>query len=137
MPNSLRLAALPALLVLLQGSLTGCGTIQEDRRAEALLAAANTHHEAVRWGYWEAVVELMHADARKDLDLSALKNVRVTGYEVVGPSEITPEGKSLRLARIDYVLQDEQRLKQVLDRQDWRWDDTRKVWLLHSGLPAF
>jgi len=95
MPNSLRLAALPALLVLLQAGLTGCGTIQED---------ANTHHEAVRWGYWEAVVELMHADARKDLDLTALKNVRVTGYEVVGPSEITPEGKSLRLARIDYVL---------------------------------
>jgi hypothetical protein len=133
MLNLIRLAALLPVLA----AITACGSMQEDRRAEALLAAANTYREAVRWGYWEAALELMHPDARKDLDPEALKNVRVTGYEVVGPSQITPEGKSARLARIDYVLQDEQRLKQVLDRQDWRWDDTRKVWLLHSSLPAF
>jgi hypothetical protein len=28
-------------------------------------------------------------------------------------------------------------VKQVLDRQDWRWDVERKAWLLHSGLPVF
>ena len=135
MPNLLRLAALPALVLL--GAVTGCAKIEGDQRAEALLAATNTYREAVRWGYWEAALQLVHPDARKDLEPDALTNVRVTGYEVVGPSEITPENTALRFARIDYVLQDEQRLKQVLDRQDWRWDDTRKAWLLHSGLPAF
>lgn len=43
----------------------------------------------------------------------------------------------MQLVRIDYVLRDEQRLKTLVDRQQWRWDDDLGAWWLYGGLPAF
>jgi hypothetical protein len=128
-------AALLTLACLLPPS--GCATMEKDKQATALLATTNGYREALRWGYWQAAVEFLHPDTHAEVDLSPLENVRVTGIEVLRPATITPQAQTLRLVRIDYVLEDEQRVKQVVDRQDWRWDDKRKVWLLHSGLPAF
>jgi hypothetical protein len=125
-----------ALLVLLAG-LPGCGTMEKDRQASALLATADGYREALRWGYWEAALEFLHPGALEGLDLKPLENVRVTGIEVLRPGDITPDDRALRLVRIDYVREDEQRVERVVDNQDWRWDDTRKAWLLHSGLPSF
>lgn len=128
-------AALLTLTCLLP--LAGCATMEKDKQATALLATTNGYREALRWGYWQAAVEFLHPDTHAELDLNPLENVRVTGIEVLRPATITPEAQALRLVRIDYVLEDEQRVKQLMDRQDWRWDQDRKVWLLHSGLPAF
>jgi len=132
-------ALLPALLLGLAAvlALPGCANMERERKASALQASTNAYREALRWGYWRAAVELLHPDARADLDLEPLENIRVTSLEVVRPMSITPDGKALRLVQIDYVLEDEQRVKRLLDRQDWRWDDSLAAWLLHSGLPAF
>jgi hypothetical protein len=130
-------AALLTLACLLPPMLSGCAGIEKDKQATALLASTNGYREALRWGYWQAAVEFLHPEARAQADLAPLENVRVTGIEVLRPATITPEAHALRLVRIDYVLEDEQRVKQVIDRQDWRWDQDRKVWLLHSGLPPF
>lgn len=127
----------PALILAAVIALPGCATVERDRQASALQYSANAYREAIRWGYWRAAAELLHPEAQEDLDLAAFENIRVTGIEVVGPAAITPENTAARLVQIDYVLEDEQRVKRLLDRQDWRWDDTRKAWLLHSGLPAF
>jgi len=139
MPRLLRptLLLLAAALALPMADLPGCATLRQDKQASALLETTDSYREALRWGYWDTAVEFLDPDARNGLDTSALGNVRVTGIEVVRPATLTPEHRAVRLVRVDYVLEDEQRVKQVIDRQDWRWDDRRKVWLLHSGLPAF
>jgi len=135
-PRSAVLLVLAALAVTL-AELPGCVGMQKDQQASALLSTLDAYRETLRWGYWDAALEFLHPDTREKVDLAPLKNVRVTGIEEVRAATITPENTAMRLVRIDYVLEDEQRVKQVLDRQDWRWDDTRKAWLLHSGLPAF
>jgi hypothetical protein len=124
-------------VALLLAFVAGCGSMQEEKRAGALLATTNNYREAIRWGYWDAAIEFLHPDARDELDPSALDNIRVTGLEVVRPATITPENTAVRLVRIEYVLEDEQRLQEIIDRQDWRWDDAQGAWLLHSGLPVF
>ena len=63
--------------------------------------------------------------------------IRVTGYEVLQPAVITPQQTAVQLVRISYVIDDEQRLKNLADRQEWRWDADRSAWWLHSGLPKF
>ncbi len=135
-PRSALLLLIAALSVTL-AELPGCARMQKDKQASALLSTADAYRETLRWGYWDAAVEFLHPDAQKELDLSPLANVRVTGIEVVRAASITPESTAVRLVRIDFVLEDEQRVKQVLDRQEWRWDEQHKVWLLHSGLPQF
>jgi hypothetical protein len=126
-----------AVLLILLAGLSGCGSMEKDKQASALLSTTDAYREAVRWGYWQAAVEFLHPDTYEKVDLEPLDNIRVTGVEVVRAATITPENTAQRLVRIDYVLDDEQRVKQLIDRQDWHWDDTRKAWLLHSGLPAF
>jgi hypothetical protein len=116
---------------------SGCGTMKKDRMADVLHVSTNNYREALRWGYYEAAIDFLHPDARDDIDMETLENVRVTGIEEVRPGVITPENKVARTVRIDYVLEDEQRVKQVVDRQDWRWDADRQAWWLHSGLPDF
>lgn len=103
----------------------------------ALDNATKGYRESIRWGYYEAAVGFLHPDARGDLDAESLANIRVTGYEVIQPPVITPRQTAVQLVRIDYVLEDEQRLKSLLDRQEWRWDQDRAGWWLATGLPKF
>ncbi len=130
-----RFAALPLVFGL--SLLVGCGSAQKERMTNILFDNTNGYRESLRWGYYTAAVDFLHPDARGDIDFEVLENVRVTSIEEVRPGVITPEHRVQRLVRIDYVLEDEQRLKHVLDRQDWRWDEPAKTWWLHSGLPDF
>ncbi|KAA6184304.1 hypothetical protein F2Q65_12625 [Thiohalocapsa marina] len=116
---------------------TGCGRIKQDRMAESLYAATKGYAESVRWGYFESAVGFVHPDVRADVDFSVLDNVRVTGYEVVQPALIGAQQQAVQVVRIEYVLEDRQRLKQLTQREDWRWDDAQSTWWLHTPLPAF
>jgi len=42
-----------------------------------------------------------------------------------------------QLVRIQYVHEDEQRLRSVSDRQLWRYDTASGGWRLASGIPLF
>jgi hypothetical protein len=138
LPAASNAAMLPVVLLLLTaGALPSCGSMERNKQTSALADSTNAYREALRWGYWQAAAELLHPEAQQDLDLASLQNVRVTGIELVRPAAITPQNRVIRLVQIQYVLEDEQRVKQIMDRQDWRWDDARKGWVLHSGLPDF
>ncbi len=117
--------------------LPGCATMERNRQVSALENSTHRYREALRWGYWQTAAELLHPSAQAQVDLEPLENVRISGIEVVRPAAISPEGTAFQLVQIDYVLADEQRVKRILDRQDWRWDEPRQQWLLHSGLPTF
>jgi hypothetical protein len=139
LPPSRLIVFLLALAVASLGG--GCGTIKEDTMAQSLYLATKGYRESIRWGYFEAAAGFLHPDERADIDFDSLENVRVTGYEVIQPAVISADQSEQRsavqLVRVDYVLEDEQRLKHLTDRQDWRWDDERSTWWLHTPMPAF
>lgn len=114
----------------------GCGTIEKDKKANALEAALSTYAEAIRWGYFETAYSYVHPDERGEIP-NNLANVRVTGYEVLQAPLMTDEDSTEQVVRIEYVHRDVQRLRSLSDRQLWRYDKAKNSWWLHSGFPEF
>lgn len=118
--------------------LAGCATVEKDKRAVALQAATNGYQSAIRWGYYETAFGYLHPDLRKDKPVpESLKDLRLTGYDVVQPPTMQDEDTAIQVVNIDYLYEDRQVVKRVSDRQVWKWDDELDSWWLKSGLPAF
>jgi hypothetical protein len=135
--KQLRMLAILLLSATIGLGAAGCGRVKEDKMVATLYSATNGYRESIRWSYFDAAVGFLHPDVREDLDLDTLKNIRITGYEVLQPAVITPQQTAVQLVRVSYVIDDEQRLKNLADRQEWRWDEERAAWWLYSGLPKF
>jgi hypothetical protein len=115
----------------------GCASVKKDAKRISLENALSSYRQAIRWGYFPAAAGFLDPEMRADIDLQALENVRVTGYEVVRPGLVGPDDVAVQLVQIDYVLTDRQRLRKLADHQRWRYDEKSKAWWLESGLPDF
>lgn len=129
------LLALPVVVIVLVQC--GCASVKEDSKRIALENTLSSYRQAIRWGYFPAAAGFLSPTAQGAADIEALKNVRVTGYEVVQPGLVAPDDTAVQLVQIDYVLKDRQRLQQLADRQRWRYDEEGRAWWLETGLPDF
>jgi len=122
----------PAVLILL---LAGCG-YSEQKKENALESTLSQYRTAMRWGHWQTLVGMRapKAAAMPELDLD---NIRVTGYEIVQPPLPVDDTRVLQVVEVEYVLQDSQRLRKLVDEQEWRHDPEANKWLLHSPFPDF
>jgi hypothetical protein len=118
-------------------STTGCGGIKDDKVAMRLESSLSAYRQSIRWGYWDAAAAFLHPSKRTEIDSEALENIRVTSYEVVQPPVVDEDMQAAQLVRIEYVLNDRQRLESLADRQDWRFEEASNAWWLHSSLPKF
>ncbi len=129
-------SSLLSILILL--SPAGCGAVKKDKLAVGLQSATNAYQSALRWGYYETAYGFLHPDARQDKPLpKVLEGLRLTGYDVVQPPTIQGEETATQIVMIEYLHEDRQIVKQITDRQLWRWDESVQAWRLHSGLPKF
>jgi hypothetical protein len=118
--------------------LTGCASLEKDRRAVGLEAATNAYQSALRWGDFESAMGLLSPELRRDEELPQdFKDLRITRYEVVQPPLIRADDTATQTVSIEYLFEYNQILRRVTDRQVWRWDEQEKAWWLQSGLPAF
>lgn len=118
--------------------LAGCGVVEKDQRAVGLQAATNGYQSALRWGYYDTAYGFLPPNLRKDRSLdSAFVGLRLTGYDVMQPPTMLDRDTATQIVAIDYLYSDRQIVKQLVDRQLWRWDEKEHVWLLASGLPKF
>jgi hypothetical protein len=137
-PPARRQVLCPVLVVLVFAlAISGCGQIKEDAKRIALENTLSSYRQSIRWGYFPAAAGFVTPEQRPDLDMERLANVRVTGYEVVQPGVVAPDDTVAQVVRIAYVLEDRQRLEQLVDRQRWRYDPLTGAWWLESGLPSF
>lgn len=128
------------LLALISSTLLfcGCASVEKDKRAIALDAATSGYRSALRWGYYETAFGYLHPDLRKDKPMpESLTDLRLTGYDVVQPPLVQEDDTATQIVNIDYLYEDRQVVKQLTDRQTWKWDPTLKSWWLKSGLPDF
>jgi hypothetical protein len=127
---------LAALLTTLTG--VGCAVVEKDRRAVGLQAATSGYQSALRWGYYDTALGFLHPDQRKTGEIPAIfTEMRVTGYDVTQPPIIQADDSATQVVVIHYLFEDAQVVKELTDRQVWRWDDGIGTWWLHSGLPKF
>jgi hypothetical protein len=116
--------------------LAGCGSIEKDKKANALEAAVTRYGAAIRWGYYEVAFGLVHPDKREAIP-TGLDNIRVTGYEVVQPPQQVDENTADQVVIVDYLHEDVQRVRSLTDRQHWRYEPATGTWWLYSGIPRF
>ena len=118
--------------------LTGCASLEKDRRAIGLEAATNAYQSALRWGDFESAMGLLSPELRGDDELPQnLEDLRITRYEVVQPPLIGADDRATQTVSIEYLFEYNQILRRLTDRQVWRWDEQKNVWWLQSGLPDF
>ncbi len=129
-----------ALLALMTAAtlMAGCATVEKDKRAIALQAATSGYQSAIRWGYYETAFGYLHPDLRKGKPLpDTLKDLRLTGYDVVQPPTLQDKETATQIVNIEYLYEDRQVVKRLTDRQVWKWDPKLESWWLQSGLPPF
>ena len=117
----------------------GCARVDNERRAEGLETALQRYAKMLRWGEYEEAGKLIRFRDREpvQVDYAALRQVRVTGYEVV-ERIVTPELQEARvLARISYTPLDSGVVRTLDDRQLWYYDEEQKFWFLDDDLPTF
>ena len=94
--------------------------------------------DVVRWGALEKMYDFLKPDPATPVEVPAdLSNVRVTSYELAqGLTEIEPM-RWKQTAVIDYVLTDQQVVRQLVDHQFWFSDDDGKSWYRENPPPQF
>ncbi|MBB1073406.1 hypothetical protein HUU62_03120 [Rhodoferax sp. 4810] len=128
---------LPTLFLIVAVFTTSCASLKEDRKAAALEHITYHYGQTLRWGYYDNLIGFLPPKQRATIPLTALRAIRITAYEVIQPLVINPADVATQQVRIDYVHSDHQRLKSLIDRQEWRYDTTQATWWRTSPLPNF
>lgn len=131
----IRRFAAPLLLVAV--ALAACTSNQvEKSRGETL----KQYETIVRWSQWDAAADFIAPEYMEEhpisrLDMDRLRLFRVTAY-TIRSTGVFDEGMTVRQAVEIRLFNQHQAVERtIVDEQEWRWNEERQRWLLHSGLP--
>jgi hypothetical protein len=117
--------------------LTGCQTLSERRQSEALREVLGSYQAMIRWGSVEQAKAFQDSKQTQGVTASIPKDLRVTQYEVVqGPAMVGPD-RAVQTAIIQYVFEESQVVRELMDRQTWEYDADSERWFLVSPMPVF
>lgn len=128
----------PALLLaLVIFSLASCSSNQVDKsRGEAF----KQYETIIRWSQWDAAADFVSPEYLEEhpisrLELDRLRLFRVTSY-TLRSTGVYDEGMTARQVVEIKMFNNQQAVERtIIDEQEWRYDEERERWLLHSGLP--
>lgn len=126
-------------LILLGMLLMGLGACQTNpfKSGDAKLDDIMTAYKiAVRWGAIANTYQFLTPELRVTAEVpDNLDNIRVTTYQVVsGPGAIS-ENLVTQTVLIEYVYQDQQVLKKLVDEQLWKYVEADDVWYRANPVP--
>lgn len=122
-------------VLLLATLLAGCPLKDlEDPYPPNLIAVTDTYGDTVRWGDLNKLYAFAAPDAH--WKLKHLNNITVTGYDASAPQQVKPWLWRVT-AVIDYVQNDRQVVKRLVDQQLWVSDDQGKTWYRQNPPPQF
>ncbi|MFC1813701.1 hypothetical protein ACFL03_13535 [Thermodesulfobacteriota bacterium] len=127
--------AIPLLALLV----FGCASLELSKQMKKFDLTSENYATAIKWSDFEAAY-YSSKDAQiesKPPDLSKLKLVKVTSYEV--RQFIVSEDKSQvrQIVEINYYKLNYNVVRTILDHQLWEYDPEGKIWYLRSELPDF
>jgi hypothetical protein len=125
------------LLALVIFSLASCSSNQVDKsRGEAF----KQYETIIRWSQWDAAADFVSPEYLEEhpisrLELDRLRLFRVTSY-TLRSTGVYDEGMTARQVVEIKMFNNQQAVERtIIDEQEWRYDEERERWLLHSGLP--
>lgn len=120
--------------------LGGCGSLQSQKRANALSDTLNEYRILMRWGDYESALTYVRfrpgkAQELPEVDLDALKQVRLASYDVI-EQVVTPEETEAEVkVAMTYYHEESNVLHTLIQRQHWWYDGERNRWYLETEFP--
>ena len=113
----------------------GCG-ITGHKQERLLHDTLDRYAEVARWGQPAALLAFQQSAAETKTPESnpVWQTIDVTHYETVAPVRELSEGRVSQTASIEYISPD-QRVRRILDRQIWVYDQQDKRWYRENALP--
>ena len=118
-------------------ALAACMPTQvEESRSEAF----KQYETIIRWSQWDAAADFISLEYQEEhpitrLEMDRLRLFRVTSY-TLRSTGVFDEGMTARQTVEIKMFNSQQAVERtVIDEQGWRYNEERKRWLLHSGLP--
>ncbi len=125
------------VLLLLAAALSACSSNQVDKsRSEAF----KQYETIIRWSQWDAAADFISPEYLAEnpisrLDMDRLRLFRVTAY-TIRSTGVYDEGMTARQTVEIKMFNTHQAVERtIIDEQEWRYDEARQRWFLHSGLP--
>jgi len=122
------------VILLLPLLLAACGTSSRQLRLDNTL----WHYEdAIRWSRFPEAYALQKEPAKAP-DFDYLQQIKVTAYEPVGRPVVSEDGDRIeQTVEIRYYHEDYGREQVLIDKQVWRYDEEREIWLREGAMPDF
>ena len=117
--------------------LAACSTNQVDKsRGEAF----KQYETIIRWSQWDAAADFVSPDSQEEhpitrLLMDRLRLFRVTSYTLRSAGVYDEGMTAQQVVEIKMFNNTKGVERTIIDEQEWRYDEERKRWLLHSGLP--
>jgi len=133
--QTLQKAAL--LLSLAVFTLASCTSNPQDKsRGEAF----KQYETIIRWSQWDAAADFISPEYQKEhpisrLELDRLRLFKVTSYPLRSAGVFDDGMTATQVVEIKMFNSYQAVERTIIDEQKWRYDEERKRWLLHSGLP--
>jgi hypothetical protein len=125
------------VLLLLVALLAACASNQAEKsRSEAF----KQYETIIRWSQWDAAADFIAPEYLEEnpisrLDMDRLRLFRVTSY-TIRSTGVYDEGMTARQVVEIKMFNTHQAMERtIIDEQEWRYDEERQRWYLHSGLP--
>jgi hypothetical protein len=118
-------------------TLAACSSNQvEKSRGEVF----KQYETIIRWSQWDAAADFISLEYQEEhpitrLEMDRLRLFKVTTY-TIRSTGVYDEGMTARqVVEIKMFNNTKGVERTIIDEQEWRYDEERKRWLLHSGLP--
>ena len=127
------------LFLLLAMVLVSCNDADLKRQASTLQDAITEYNKSLRWSMFNNLDAYNRSPDGKQMpvDRDAMKNIRITDYEVTEKVVNKEATKAIVKGEISYYNNDYGVLKKIPFEQQWWYDPGLKHWFTDSGLPNF
>lgn len=125
------------IITLLVALLAGCQTISERKQADDLQEVLRNYEAVIRWGSIDQARRFQSPGQADEPGAAVPGDLRVTHYEVVQGPTMVGGNSAVQTAVIQYVFEESQVVREMADRQTWRYEPEAERWFLASPLPTF
>lgn len=125
-------------VILMSCVLVACASLSTKKRMERLDETMKMfEHALLRSDFMAATQYLKDPDAVPADGQDLNKNVKIVNFKPVRMAVSDDDHQVDRVVEVQFFYTDRNILKTTIYRQQWRYQDEDKRWLLMSGLPEF
>jgi hypothetical protein len=140
MLNVQRAFLLSFLVLLFAGceSFSPIKPFKDKDKQDTLTKALHSYELTVRWGELGQIYSYLDPELAKKAEIQTnLNNIRVTSYDAIKGPAATAENEAMQTVKIDFIYNDRQVQKTIIDTQEWTYNPDKREWRRTNPIPKF